>query len=163
MAAGFRVVPIHPNVVKATRPRYAAAPGKTDPRDAYLLADLLRTDGHRFPTLQPLSDQTRALRALVRTRDDLVAQRVALANQLRALLETFWPGAASLFADVDSPISLAFLAHYPTPESAERLGEKRLAAFLAKNHYSGRRGPAERPTATLSGPGRLDYSRRPLA
>lgn len=143
LEAGFGVVPIHPNVVKATRPRYAAAPGKTDPRDAYLLADLLRTDGHRFRTLQPLSDQTRALRALVRTRDDLVAQRVALANQLRALLESFWPGAVRLFAEVDSPISLAFLTRYPNPESVERLGEKRLAAFLARSHYTGRRQPRE--------------------
>ena len=70
------------------------------------------------------------MRALVRGRDDLVAQRVALANQLRALLERFWPGAAAIFADVDSPIALAFLARYPTPHSAARLGEKRLAQFL---------------------------------
>lgn len=143
LEAGLRVVPIHPNVVKATRPRYAAAPGKSDPHDAYLLADLLRTDGHRFRALQPLSDPTRALRALVRTRDDLVAERVALANQLRALLESFWPGPASLFAAVDSPISLAFLTRYPAAQSAEGLGEKRLAAFLSKNHYTGRRRPSE--------------------
>lgn len=137
--AGFQVVPIHPNVVKASRPRYAAAQSKTDLGDAFLLADLLRTDGHRFPALRPLADETRALRALVRTRDDLVAERVGLANQLRALLERFWPGAAAIFADVDSPIALAFLRRYPTPQSAERLGEKRLRAFLARNAYCGRR------------------------
>ncbi len=136
---GFIVVPIHPNVLKASRSRYAAAQGKSDAGDAFILADLLRTDGHRFRPLQPLADETRALRALVRTRDDLVAQRVALANQLRALLESFWPGAAQIFADVDSPIALAFLSRYPTPHSAQRLGEKRLAAFLAQHHYCGRR------------------------
>ena len=141
--AGFPVVPIHPNAVQAARPRYSAARAKSDPGDAYLLADLLRTDGHRFRPLQPLSDETRALRALVRTRDDLVAERVALANQLRALLEGFWPGAAAIFADVDSPIALAFLDRYPTPQAAERLGEKRLAAFLARHAYCGRRAPAE--------------------
>ncbi len=108
-----------------------------------MLADLLRTDGHRFRPLQPLSDQTRALRALVRSRDDLVAQRVALANQLRDLLEGFWPGAAAIFADVDSAISLAFLARYPSPREAESLGERRLAAFLGKNHYSGGRSPKQ--------------------
>jgi transposase len=79
------------------------------------------------------------LRALVRGRDDLVAQRVALANQLRALLERFWPGAAAIFADVDSPIALAFLTRYPTPHSAARLGEKRLAQFLGQHAYCGRR------------------------
>jgi transposase len=140
--AGFVVVPIHPNVLKAARPRYRAAGGKSDPGDAYMLADLLRTDGHRFRPLCPPSDATRALRALVRTRDDLVATRVALANQLRALLDSFWAGAAALFADVDSPIALAFLARFPTPHSAARLGPKRLAAFLAQHAYCGRRAPA---------------------
>ena len=149
---GFIVVPIHPNVLKASRPRYAAAHGKSDAGDAFILADLLRTDGHRFRPLQPLSDDTRALRALVRTRDDLVAQRVALTNQLRAVLESFWPGAAQIFAAVDSPIALAFLARYPTPHSADRLGEKRLAAFLAAHHYPGRRSAAELLTRLQQAP-----------
>jgi transposase len=141
--AGFLVVPIHPNAVKATRPRYSAAQGKTDPGDAYLLADVLRTDGHRFRVLTPLSDETKALRGRVRLRDDLVAQRVALANQLRNLLEQFWPGAAAIFFEVDSPIALDFLERYPTPSSASALGEKRMAAFMAGHAYSGRRTAAE--------------------
>jgi len=141
--AGFSVVPIHPNVVKATRPRYRSHGGKSDASDAYLLADLLRTDGHRFKPLAPQSDDIRALRALVRGRDDLVATRVQLANQLRSLLQSFWPGAAEVFADVDSPIGLAFILRYPTPESAARLGPKRMAAFCAQHAYSGRRSAQE--------------------
>ena len=141
--AGYPVVPIHPNVVKACRPRYRAAGGKSDPGDAYMLADILRTDGHRFRPLTPASDEIRALRALVRGRDDLVAQRVALANQLRNLLEGFWPGAATLFAAIDSPIALAFVSRYPTPDSASRLGEKRMATFMAQHAYSGRRSALE--------------------
>jgi transposase len=141
--AGHPVVPLHPNVVKACRPRYRAAGGKADPGDGYMLADILRTDGHRFQTLLPQSDAIRGLRALVRTRDDLVAERIAMANQLRSLLESFWPGAAAIFADIDSPIALAFVQRYPTATSAERLGEKRLASFLAQHSYCGRRKPAE--------------------
>lgn len=141
--AGFPVYPVHPNVVKASRARYRAAGSKSDPHDAYVLADVLRTDGHRLRPLRPQRDTTRALRALVRGRDDLVATRVALANQLRALLESFWPGAAAIFADVASPIALAFLARYPTPQSAARLGPRRLAAFLAQYAYCGRRTPDE--------------------
>ena len=140
--AKFVVVPIHPNVVKAARPRYSAAQSKTDLGDAYLLADLLRTDGHRFRALTPLSDETKALRALVRVRDDLVGQRVHAANQLRALLEQFWPGAV-IFAEIDSPIALDFLDRYPTPQAVTGLGEKRMAAFLARHAYSGRRTAAE--------------------
>lgn len=141
--AGFRLVPIHPNAVKAARPRWSAAQAKDDRHDAFVLADLLRTDGHRFRPLVAPSDQTRALKALVRTRDDLVATRVQLANQLRSVLEAFWPGAAEIFADVDSAIALAFLERYPTPDAAKRLGVKRLASFLAQHSYCGRREPAE--------------------
>jgi len=143
VAAGHPVIPIPPNVVKACQPRYRAAGSKSDPGDAYMLADILRTDGHRFRALMPASDEIKALRALVRGRDDLVAQRVALANQLRSLLEDFWPGAAVLFAAIDSPITLAFIDRYPTPGSASRLGEKRLASFLAQHAHPGRRSGAE--------------------
>jgi len=137
--AGFTVIPIHPNAVKATRPRYRSHGAKSDASDAYLLADLLRTDGHRFAPLPAQSDDIRALRALVRGRDDVVAARTQLANQLRSLLASFWPGAAEVFADVDSPIALAFVERYATPESAHRLGPKRMAAFCAQHAYSGRR------------------------
>jgi transposase len=60
---------------------------------------------------------------------------------LRSLLESFWPGATEVFADVDSPIALAFIERYPTPESAARLGPKRLAGFLAQHQYCGRKSP----------------------
>ena len=67
--------------------------------------------------------------------------RVELANQLRAQLEASWPGAL-IFSGVDSPISLAFLGRYPGPGDAEGLGERRMAAFLQRNSYSGHTDPA---------------------
>jgi transposase len=141
--AGIAVVPIHPNKLKAARERYTSSGAKSDGGDAYVLADVLRTDGHRFPALAPLSEATRALRALVRTRDDLVRARTALTNQLNAQLAAFWPGAAALFQRVDSQIAIAFLERYPTPDAAAHLGERRLQAFLRRNAYSGRRPVAE--------------------
>jgi transposase len=93
--------------------------------------------------LEPDSDETKALRALTRAREDLVQARVALSNQLRAELERFWPGPLGLFTQLDSPISLAFLERYPSPADARGLGEQRLAAFLARQHYPGRQKPAE--------------------
>jgi len=141
--AGHQVFPIHPNAVKASRPRYRSHGGKSDASDAYLLADLLRTDGHRWTPLSPQSDSILALRALVRARDDLVGARVALGNQLQSALEGFWPGGACIFADITSPIGLAFLHRYSSPISAVRLTEARLARFCHAQHYSGRRRPAE--------------------
>lgn len=143
LEAGFTVLPIHPNKLKATRPRYEASGGKSDGFDAFVLAELARTDAHRHRALAPDSDETKALRALTRTREDLVGARVRLANELRAQLDAFWPGAARIFADVDSPIALAFLQRYPAPADARGLGERRLEGFLARNRYCGRRSAAE--------------------
>jgi transposase len=142
-AAGICVMAIHPNKVAAARDRFRAAAGKSDRFDAMVLCELARTDSHRFPRLAPSRDETMALRALVRTREDLVAARVGLANQLRAQLDAFWPGATRIFADLDSPIALAFLERYPSPHDARGLGAKRLAGFLSRHAYCGRRPVSE--------------------
>jgi transposase len=143
LASGITVLAIHPNQVKAARERFRAAGGKSDRFDAFVLCELARTDWHRFPALCAQGDETLALRALCRAREDLVEARVALANQLRAQLEAFWPGAARIFADVDSQIALSFLERYPSPDDARSLGPKRLERFLARNGYCGRRAPDE--------------------
>ncbi len=136
LESGVRVLALHPNQVKAARDRFRASGGKSDRFDCFVLCELARTDAHRFRVLEPDSDETKALRALTRAREDLVAARVALANQLRAELERFWPGPVRLFSAIDSPISLAFLARYPSPHDARGLGEKRLAAFLKTQRYN---------------------------
>ena len=141
--AGRWVIAVHPNQVAAMRPRFSAAGGKSDSFDGFVLAEFARTDSHRYRVLVPDGDATKALRALSRAREDLVQTRVALANELRAQLECFWPGAASVFAEIDSPIALAFLERYPSPAAARGLGEQRIAQFLARHSYSGRRTPAE--------------------
>src|SRR3974390_3280387 len=116
--AGLRVMAIHPNQVVAARPRFRASGGKSDRFAAFVLCELARPDRPRFRVLVPDGDQTKALRALTRAREDLVATRVALANQLRDELACFWPGASKIFCAVDSPIALAFLRRYPTPVDA---------------------------------------------
>jgi transposase len=142
LEAGVTVIAVHPNQAKAARERYSVARGKSDSFDAFVLAELARTDAHRLRAVRPDTDETKAIRALTRAREDLVGVRVELANQLRAQLEAFWPG-AMVFADVDSPISLAFLTRYPSPADARGLGPKRLEGFLARHSYCGRRSPAE--------------------
>jgi transposase len=140
--AGLRVLVLHPNQVKAARDRFRVSGGKSDRFDAFVLCELARTDSHRFRVLEPDCDATKAIRALTRGREDLVGARTAMVNQLRAELERFWPGPIGLFSDLHSQISLAFLERYPSPVDARGLGEARLAAFLARERYSGRQTPA---------------------
>jgi transposase len=146
--AGLAVVAVHPNQVKAMRPRFTVAGGKSDSFDSFVLAELARTDSHRFRVLVPDSDEAKALRAMTRARDGLVRTRIGLANQLRDQLATFWPGASKVFCSVDTQISLAFLRRYPTPADTRGLGEQRLGAFLERHRYPGRK-PARELLARL--------------
>jgi len=150
LEAGHPVVPVSPNAIKAWRESEVVSGAKDDPGDAEVIAEYLRLRSHKLTVLAPFSAETRALRAVVRSRDDLVSQRVTAHNQLEACLDAFWPGAKAIFADICSDIALAFLERYPTPGSCRALGEKRMAAFLAKHCYSGRR-PAGELLARLRG------------
>jgi transposase len=143
LEAGHPVVPVSPNAIKTWREGEVLSGAKSDAGDAAVIAEYLRLRYHRLAPAAPYSDETRALRTAVRTRDDLVQMRVAATNQLAALLDAHWPGAKAVFADVESPVSLEFLTRYPTPAAARHLGEKRMAAFLVKHGYSGRRPAAQ--------------------
>ena len=78
--------------IKALRTRYGSAGNKDDRLDAYVLADTLRTDGHRWRPLREDHPETTAQRAMCRARKDLVETRVQVMNQLRANLELAFPG-----------------------------------------------------------------------
>lgn len=142
IAAGLEVVVVTSRTVRALRTRYGASGNKSDRTDAYVLADCLRTDGHRWASLQPDSPATVTLRAHVRARKDMVEHRVAIANQLRAHLKIVFPGVVGLFSDLDSPISLRFLQRFPSTGKAQWLSEKRLTAWLRTQGYGGRRTAA---------------------
>jgi transposase len=150
--AGLIVLAMHPNQVKAARPRFTAAGGKSDRFDAFVLCELARTDSHRFRALALDGDDTRALRALTRARDELVDARTALCNQLREQLLAFWPGATVVFAELDSPIALAFLERYPSPADTRGLGPRRLQAFLDRHAYCGRQTPEPMLTRLRAAP-----------
>lgn len=143
LEAGITVVVISPNQVKHLRGRYGSAGNKDDRFDAFVLADTLRTDRARLVPLSRDSDATIALRRTCRARKDLVAHRVAATNQLRAHLQNVFPGAVGLFADLDSEISLAFLARFDCQDRADWLSVKRLSSWLASMGYSGGVHPAE--------------------
>jgi transposase len=143
LAAGHPVVPVHPTAFWAARPRWGASGAKSDPGDSYKLADYLRTDGHRLRRLDPPDTGLRELQALVRLREDHVRARTAASNQLGALLEAHWPGPTAVFFRLASPIALAFLTDYPTPQAAARLGEARMASFCRRHSYRGGKTPAQ--------------------
>ena len=143
LEAGHPVVPVKPNAIKTWRDGEVLSGAKSDAGDAAVIAEYLRLRAHKLKAAAPYSDETKALRTVVRARGDLVEMRVAATNQLSALLDAHWPGAKAIFADVESPVSLEFLTRYPTPAAAAHLGEKRMTAFCVKHGYCGRRTAAQ--------------------
>ncbi|MGK2855134.1 MAG: IS110 family transposase [Microbacteriaceae bacterium] len=142
LAAGITVVMISPNQLKNLRGRYGSAGNKDDRFDAFVLADTLRTDRTRLRPLGPDTPATAALRSACRARKTLIGHRVALANQLREHLNRVFPGAVGLFADIDSMISLSFLARFDCQDRADWLTPTRLGAWLASKSYTGGMDPA---------------------
>ena len=140
--AGLTVVVITSRQMKNLRSRYGSAGAKDDRFDAFVLADVLRTDRSRLRPLAPDMPATITLRAAVRARRDLVAHRIAACNQLRAHLAAAFPAGAGLFARLDSQISLAFLARFGSQDAAGQLSVEDLAAWLHTLPY---RGNAARP------------------
>jgi transposase len=152
LEAGLTVFVIPPGQVKNLRSRYGSAGNKDDRFDAYVLADVVRTDARRLRPTERDTEQTTALRSTVRARRDLVGHRVAAANQLRAHLQIVFPAATELFAHIDSEITLAFLSRFTTQEQAGWLSPLRLAAWLKSAAYSGRADPAALHARLLAAP-----------
>lgn len=150
--AGLAVFVIASRHVKALRTRHGLTGNKDDRMDAFVLADALRTDGHRLRPLRPDTPETLALRATVRARKDLVRTRVALVQQLEAHLALVFPGAVDLFDDLASPIAQAFLRRFPSAERADWLSAKRMTAWLTAQGYCGRRSGAELHARLVAAP-----------
>jgi transposase len=143
LGEGFEVVVISSRQVKSLRARYGSAGNKDDRFDAFVLADALRTDAGRWAIVRTDQPETIALRMLVRARHDLVDHRIAVHNQLLAVLQHNFPGAIGLFHQLDIPISLAFLRRFPTEAKAAWLSELRMANWLKSHGYCGRHTPPE--------------------
>jgi len=89
--SGIAVFAINPKQVDRFRDRHSMSGAKDDRRDAFVLADALRTDGHRFQRLQLPPPEIIAMRGLLSTREQLVKNHVALSSQIRDLLARCWP------------------------------------------------------------------------
>lgn len=152
LQAGLTVLVIAPGQVKNLRSRYGSAGNKDDRFDAYVLADVVRTDRTRLHPLVRDTPATTAMRTTVRARRDLVEHRVAAANQLRAHLQLVFPGPTSLFADIDSAITLTFLERFTTQTQADWLSVKRLDTWLRSVSYSGRTDPEVLHARLLAAP-----------
>lgn len=131
-----QVYVVPPSQVRANRGRYSASQAHDDVRDAWLLADILRTDRHRLQPWHPDSLLVRQLRARVSLHRHLLAQEQRLANRLRAVLLAYYPAAVAVFSELTAQIALQFVRHYPTPAAGRSLSYAEFARFAHEHGYS---------------------------
>ena len=133
---GFQVFVIPPSVVSSSRGRHRASRAHNDPSDAFLIADLLRTDRHRFAPWMPDGELVRQMKAKLNLIDSLTKSITAFSNRLQAVLFRYFPLALDLFSDVKTQISLQFLQTFPSPKAAQALSYSDFAAFCRSHHYT---------------------------
>jgi hypothetical protein len=131
VAAGYQMVAVNPLAASRYRERHTTSGAKSDPGDARVLADLVRTDRHHHRPIAGDSPTVEVVKVLARAHQTLVWTRQRQANQLRSTLREFYPGALAAFGtDLAGPDALAVLAAAPTPAQGRALGVADLTKLL---------------------------------
>lgn len=127
---GCAVFALNPKQLDRFRDRHTVAGAKDDRRDAFVLADALRTDRPAFRQLQPEDPLIIQLRDLSRLDQDLLHDLTRLSNRLREQLLRFFPQPLALCPAADEPWLWALLELAPAPAPAARLTRAKLEKLL---------------------------------
>ncbi len=130
VAAGYQVYAINPLSVSRYRERHVTSGAKSDPGDAKVLADLVRTDRHQHRPIAGDSELAEAIKVLARTHQNLIWTRQRQTNALRSTLREFYPSALVAFDDLAHRDTIAVLAKAPTPERGRALRVSQVEAAL---------------------------------
>jgi len=130
LAAGYQVYAINPLSASRYRERHVTSRAKSDPGDAKVLADLVRTDRRHHRPIAGDSELAEAVKALARTHQNLIWTRQRQTNALRSTLREFYPAALVAFDDLASRDALAVLAKAPTPTAGAALRVTQVEAVL---------------------------------
>ena len=159
-----QIYAVNPLSAARYRDRHGVSRKKSDPGDALVLANILRTDMHAHRPLPADSDLARAITVLARAQQDAVWHRQQLVNQVRSLLKTFYPAALDAFQGkqhgLARPEARTVLATAPTPARAAKLSLPQLQAALRR---AGRVRGIEAEARRLKEVFRADCARQPQA
>lgn len=141
IAAGYTVYPINPLQVARYRERHSVSGAKSDPGDAHVLADMVRTDAHQLRPAAGDSVQAEAVKVVARAHKTLIWERTRHTLRLRHALREYFPAALAAFEDLTASDALELLARAPDPASAARLTTAQIGAALkrARRHHRDRR------------------------
>ena len=129
-AAGYQVFAINPLAAARYRDRHHVSGAKSDPSDAKLLADLVRTDRHNHRLIAGDTSAVEAVKVLARAHQSLIWARTRHTNTLRSALREYYPAALEAFDDLADRDALAILGRAPTPADAKRLSLAKIRSAL---------------------------------
>jgi transposase len=133
VSAGYHVHAVNPFSVARYRDRFSSSKAKSDPGDARVLGDMVRTDAHLHREVAADSDLAGAVQILARSHQALIWSRRHHTNAMRARLREYYPAAVSIFgADLHDPDAVAVLQLAPTPALGRRLTVAKIAAALRR-------------------------------
>jgi transposase len=140
IAAGYQVYAVNPLSVSRYRDRHGVSGAKSDPGDAKVLADLVRTDRHNHRPAGGDSDLAQAVRALARAHQSMIWSRRQHASRLRSTLREYYPAALAAFDDLTSGEATAILRAAPEPALGAALSRAQITAALRRAGRSRRLG-----------------------
>jgi transposase len=130
---GFTVFSINPKQLDRFRDRYSPAGAKDDRRDAFVLADALRTDMHCFRAVKLDEPAMIRLRELSRLDDELAQEQNRAVNRLREQFHRFFPQLLQLCESADESWLWALFELAPLPARAAKLSEAKIARLLQQH------------------------------
>jgi transposase len=130
VAAGYAVYAVNPLQASRYRDRHSVSGAKSDPADAHILADMVRTDAHQLRPVAADSPEAEAIKVLARAHKTLIWERTRHVLRLRHALREYFPAALEAFDDLDAPDTLELLGKAPDPASAAKLNRSQIRAAL---------------------------------
>ena len=128
--AGYEVYAINPRAASRYRDRHSLSGAKSDPGDAKMLAELVRTDRHNHRQIAGDSELAEGVKVLARAHQNLIWERTRHTNRLRSSLREYYPAALATFDDLAGRDTLAVLDRAPTPAQGRTLTPGRVRSAL---------------------------------
>ena len=132
VAAGYEVFAVNPMSTSRYRDRHSTSGAKSDPGDAKVLADMVRTDRHNHRPVAADTETVQVVKVLARAHQTMVWSRTRQTNLLRSTLREFYPAALIAFDSLNSGDALEVLRMAPTPELGKTLSLSKIAAALRR-------------------------------
>lgn len=160
VAAGYVVYAINPRAASRYRDRHTVSGAKSDPGDAKMLAELVRTDRHNHRQVAGDTAVAEGVKVLARAHQTLIWERTRATNRLRSSLREYFPAALDTFDELAHRDTLAVLAKAPTPTEAARLTPAKLRTVLRQ---AGRQRNIDTRADTIAAGLRTETLRAPAA